>query len=90
MSTRSISAGKKTIIGAKVTKGEKGKIISRCSNLKCTTSDYIKGLIQTDLKKAAEGNVLRISFEGDKILLPCVHCGGPVPFNLVDLGLRRI
>lgn len=84
------ATGKKTIIGAKMSKEEKMKVRQRCSALMCNTSDYIKGLIDKDLRRAAEGNILRIRFEGDKILLPCVHCGGPVPFELEKLGLRRI
>ena len=81
---------KKRIIGAKVSKEEKEKILGRCNALKCTTTDYIKKLIDIDLAWPTDGNTARVRFEGNTILLPCVHCGGPVPFNLKDLRLARI
>lgn len=90
MSASPATPGKKTIIGAKLTKEERAKIQERCISLKCTTSDYIKKLIGKDLAWSIEGNFARIRIEGDKLIIPCVHSGGPVPFNLADLGLRRI
>jgi hypothetical protein len=84
-----IAAQKKTIIGAKVSNEEKGRILERCSALKCNTTDYIKKLIDKDLAWPTEGNLARIKIEGDKIFLPCIHCGGSASVNLSDLGLRH-
>jgi len=86
----SIAAEQKTIIGAKVAKDEKERILGRCSRLKCNTNDYIKKLIAKDLAWPTEGSIARIKITEDKIFLPCIHCGGPASFNPVDLGLRRI
>ena len=80
---------KKTIIGAKVTREERERILGRCSGLNCNTTDYIKRLVDRDIAQSND-NVYRIKVEGDKMYLPCRNCGGPVPFNLADMGLRPI
>lgn len=80
---------KKTIIGAKVSKEEKERILARCTSLKCNATDYIRKLVETDVAKAQK-NIPLLSFSGDKLIIPCDNCGGPIPFNLTELGLRRI
>ena len=83
-----IAAERKTIIGAKVGKQEKERVVGRCTDLKCNATDYIKGLIEKDIVKAQK-NTPALSISGQELIIRCDNCGGPIPFNLADLGLRR-
>jgi hypothetical protein len=90
MNFATIATEKKTIIGAKVTNAEKERILGLCKGLNCSASDYFKNLIKKDMARAADGNVMRITIEDDRLMIPCSNCSGPVSFKLADLGLRPI
>jgi hypothetical protein len=84
---RTISAGKKTIIGAKVNKDEKDRLLARCDSLKCTITDYLKQLIDRDFSRV-ENRQVTFSVSENTVTVPCWNCGWPVTFNLDELGLR--